>query len=328
VPVLRVARVAGIVAGGVLAVAGTANRALGTEPAHWTSDAVSAKSAQFARAQSRDAEAYAKAEDALDVAKRDVAALDAGVALLGSPPELASYALAVRKRLAGEFLRLQRHSDLLTEDYERTFRSAISRALPSVSAGFALAECTPSAAPGPRVGSLGMGAFARPLGSGCPGTDLSPAVARAIDADPQLKADVGSMLAVEWPRLDLPGSAQAVVPLGGTETGIQVVTLVRALAGDAMTEATDSYEAEVEQLSDGLDDDDAVVKKNAIAEAQAARGRWEAAMAAVGKKVIDRAKGKLAKGAFARAGLCANPARLGGCGVKDVTEGAVALLAK
>lgn len=320
---LRIARVAGIVAGGVLAAAGAPGSARGGEPAHWSSDAVSAKSAQFARAQSRDAGAYEQAEAALEVAKRDVAALDAGVALLGSPPELRAYALSIRKTLAGEFLRLQRHSDLLAEDYERTFRSAIGRALPAVGGGAQVSECTPSAMSG-----LGMGGLARRLGTGCAGKDLSADLARAIDADPQLKADVGSMLAVEWPKLALPAAAQPVAKLGGTSAAIDVVALVRATQGDAVEAAHVAYEAAVEALSDRLDSADPAVKKAAIEEARGAREEWELALAAIGKATIDRQKGRLSKGALAGAGLCANPAGLGGCGVPDVTAAAVALVAK
>lgn len=291
---------------------------LAGEPAYWSSDTIAAGSAQFAKAQGRDAGAYERAQDALEKGKRAVADLDMGVALVGSPEALVAYDTSQRRALAGQFLQLSKHADLLADDYSRIFGDAVQRALPTVGKGFDVKECT---------GGSAIEAMMH-RSPKCAGKDLSPALIAAIDGDPKLTAAIKDILTVEWPVIALPTAPQAVIPLTGTVVSVDAAALARALRGDDVKAAQDSYEADIEQIDSDAETDAA--KKAAIAQGEAIRARWTSAMNALGADVIAKAKKSLTKaekkGGPAAVGVCPNPAALGGCGVPDVTAAVVAAL--
>ncbi len=293
---------------------------LSAEPAFWSSDTIAGGSAQFAKAQGRDAAAYERAQDALEKGKRAVADLDLGVAIAGSPEALVAYNTAQRRALAGQFLQLSKHADLLADDYSRVFGDAVQRALPTVGKGFDVKECT---------GGSAIEALMRRAPK-CPGKDLSPALVGAIDTDPKLAAAIQEILTVDWPIIALPSASQAPIPLTGAACSVDAAALARALRGDDVQAAQDAYEADIEQID--ADADDATAKKAAIAQGEAVRARWTATMTTVGADVLARAKKELAKaakkGGPADVALCANPTALGGCGVPDATPVVLAALAR
>jgi hypothetical protein len=294
--------------------------ALAAEPAFWSADAVSGASALFARAQARDGEAYEKASSSLEHAKADVADLDLAVAWLGSPPELTAYAAGLRRQLAGQFLRLQKHVDLLGADYSRVFGAAVERALPSVGAGWQLTECAPR----------GMAAMLGRPGAGCPGRDLSPALAAAVDADLALKKEIDSILAVEWPSVTVAGDTRQATPVTGEKRWVNAAKIARTLGAEALRDAETERDAAIEALD--LEAEDEGERRDAIARAEVARRQWASKLAGLG--VADRARLKKAlekaakKGGPAEVGLCANPAGLGGCSGEDVTASVVGLLVR
>lgn len=290
--------------------------ALAGEPAFWNSEGVASQSALFGRAQSRDARGFEGAQAQLEAKKRAVAALDLGVALVGSPPALRDAATDARRKLAGQFLRLQRHADLLATDYEQTFGAAVQRALPTVGKGLSVVECTPPS---------GIQALMRRSSASCAGTDLNAALARAIDADPVLQAAVEELLEVEWPSIELPAIRGTVVALSGSARSVDAASLARKLRPEEVQAAQDAYEAAIEQL-DGLDSEDEAVKKAAIAKAEAARAAWSHQVAAVGTGLWPEAKKKLSAAKYGDVGVCPVPAALGGCGVEDVSEAALAAM--
>ena len=288
-------------------------------PLWWTESGIIGASALFAKAQARDAAAYEKAQKELEKAKRASSALELADALLPADAARAAYASRVDRSLSGQFLRLQKHADLLGEDYSRIFGGAVTRALPLVAKGATVTECTQISQVEAMLGK----------GPHCPGTDISVQVAALVDADKVLQGQVADLLTVDWPSIKLDGEATAPVASTGTERSVDVARLAKAVYGAELQELDDAREAAIEQLSADLDGNDAVAKAAAIKSGEAVRDTWRKGVAALGAKLWPDVKKKLEKAAKRdgpkAVALCANPASLGGCGVPDVTPDVLAL---
>lgn len=286
----------------------------------WTETGIAKHSELFGKAQARDAEAYEKAQAELERAKRLVGDLELAVAALGGSPDARAYAEGVDRSLTGQFLRLQRHTDLLGDDYSRNFGAAVERALPGVARGQTVTECKHTSA---ALAMLGRDPK-------CPGRDISVDVARAVDADPALQSAIKSILEVEWPSIELLPSTQPALAWTGSERSADVATLVRALVPEAIRAADDERDLALEEIADDLDSADAATKQAGIARAQAARDAWGRAVANAATPALAKLKKSVEKaakkGGSAGVALCHNPAALGGCGLPDATAEVLALV--
>lgn len=290
------------------------------QPVWWTEEAISAKSELFGKAQARDAQAYEAAQDQLAGARRAVGDLELADALLAPDAARGRYLGELDRSLSGQFLRLQRHTDLLGEDYARCFGAAVQRALVVVAEGRTVVECTQ------------VSAVERAMGKGprCPGTDISTKVAGVIDKDTTLSAEVTSLLTVDWPTIAVKGSVQPVVPFLGAGRSVSVAAMARALRKEELRELDDAREAAMEQISEELESSDRATKEAGVKKGEAIAQTWRSGVAAVGAGVWPELKKKLErgkrKGAPVDVALCANPEALGGCGVPDATREALAFL--
>lgn len=288
----------------------------------WTEESISARSELFGKAQARDAQAYELAQTQLAKARRAVGDLELADALLPPDAARARYLSELDRSLSGQFLRLQRHTDLLGEDYARSFGAAVQRGVTLVADGRTVVECTQ------------VSAVERAMGKGprCPGTDISAKVAATIDKDLVLAAEVTSLLSVDWPSIAVSGAAQPLVPLLGTARSVSVASVARALRKDELRDLNDAREAAMEQISEELSSPDRATKEAAIKKGEDITAAWRMGVATLGAKIVPELKKKLEKGkrkgAPVDVALCVNPEALGGCGVPDATAEAIAVLAE
>jgi hypothetical protein len=267
---------------------------------------VAAQSRAFADASAAVGPRYEAAEVALARYGAALEELELGVALAGSrvPAEQAAWATEARLQVTAQFLTLQKHVDLMAEDYERVFLAAVGRALAALPGGAEAVSCEPRRLMG------------RVVSSPCPGTDLTPRVAAAVDQDAALLRALQEIAEVPWPEVGVAPRAFAPLPLEGAPAApdhLHLAPLVRALAPealarrkDAMADATLAAEAAVEQQ-------DAAT----LAALQGAKQSWLAALGRDGDAILAVLPDALARagkaGASAAVGLCVNPALLGGC---------------
>jgi hypothetical protein len=286
------------------------------EPAHYHPDDVAKGSKRFAEAAEAMGPAFEAKSSKISALATAMDELELGVALLGAaaPGDLRAWADATRRKVVGESLRVQRHVDLLQEDYGRVFGAALDRALPVVGKGYDLKVC----------GATGMAAMVSSRKS-CAGLDLNPRLAAALDADTVLVKELASIASVEWPDFTPPQGAQPVVALTGTTRWIAGGVVARKLMGARIEAGEDSLEAELERVMP----DEAT--EASVKEAQAIKAKWVAQLGADGELLrgaITAALGRAAKkGAPAEVGWCANPVSLGGCPGEDVTQVVLDLLA-
>ncbi len=296
--------------------------ALAADPLWWTEDGIATKSEQFGKAQSRDADAYQKAQGELERAKKLVDDLELGIALVGRDDARLAYLDGVDRELSGQFLRLQKHTDLLGDDYSRNFGAALERAMPLVAKEQTVTQCQQT--------SAALAALGRP--ARCPGRDISADLAAVMDKDVELQGAIASILSVDWPRVLLQGSPQSAVAWTGTERSVDAASLARALAAEAIKTAAYDRELLNEEVEDDVASPDTATREAALAKALDARDAYMEAVrdaAASGLKKAKSAVEKAAKkGGPAAVALCFNPQGLGGCGLPDATGEVLALLAK
>lgn len=289
-------------------------------PLWWTEEGVTKASSWFGKAQARDAEAYDAAGDQLSKAKGLVGALELADALLTPDAARATYFASLDRSLTGQFMRLQKHTDLLGGDYSRVFGAAVERALPVVAKAQTVTQCISVS----KVEAM-MGKSPR-----CPGADISAKVAAIVDEDKELQGQVASILTVDWPKIEVTGTVQAAIPLTGAERSVDVATLARALRKAELQELDDAREAALEQIEEEIESADTATKQAGIVKGEAIRKEWRDSVAALGAKLWPESKKKLEKaakkGGAAAVALCANPQGLGGCGLPDVTGEVIELL--
>jgi len=280
-------------------------------PGHYHPDQVAQKSAVFHQAAVALGPRFDEVQGALARLGRALEGLDLGVATLGpdAPPELLDYAASTRRTATGQYMQVQRHVDLLQDDTARTFESALARAVEGIGSEYLLEEC-------------GVSGVAAMMGRGgdCKGADLNPRLAKALDADPKLKAAVNEIAEVPWPEVAVEGAPQAVVAVTGTARWVAVHALVEAFADPSLDRHTEDLEDALAPLEDGLASGDA----EAIAAAEKHRAAYEAALAADGQVLRNAMQDSLEKaekkGGPREVGLCANPGELGGCAGEDATR--------
>ncbi|MCB9743283.1 MAG: hypothetical protein H6741_07605 [Alphaproteobacteria bacterium] len=285
--------------------------ALAGQPGHFNPDAVAGNSATFVRYAEALGPKFDEAQQALGKAGAQLEALERGVLLLGerATPELRAHYEGLRKQNTHAYLRTQAHVSLLEEDSLNTFTDAMEKALAQLGEEYDIEEC---------AAASGLAAMTGPGRSGtksCEGEDLNARIAGIMDEDPELNAAVDEILSIEWPEIAAAPAAQAPVPLRGGGGWVQLAPLAERLIGPRLDAHAAALEAELSPLERGIETGDA----EAMAQAQAARDRYEAAIAAEGERLFA-ALDKRAKKLKLDFDLCANPAGLGGCTGEDLSE--------
>jgi hypothetical protein len=297
--------------------------ALAGQPGYYHPDDIAAASARFAEAAEAMGPAFERAQTTLGSLGRDLEELERNTALLGDDAgeALESWYTGTQRSVTGQYLQIQRHVDLLQDDYANVFTVAVEQAIARVGAGRELAECTKSG---------GVSSMLRRSTAGsatCKGEDVNAAIAAAIDADTALSAAVREINAVPWPALSVTPAAQPVHPVTGTVRYVSLSPLARRYVDDRADARLEAFEDALSPLEDAISEGD----QAAIDEAGRLKDVYRAGLAEDGaalqaalRKSLVRA-GKQLPG-FAEVGLCANPDDLGGCTGEDITVSVAALL--
>ncbi|MFM2245487.1 MAG: hypothetical protein RL071_1561 [Pseudomonadota bacterium] len=301
---------------GALCVIFTASPALAAEPAYYLPDSVAQKSVVFRSAAEVSGPAFEARNKQLDKTGAGLRRLDLAVALLGdeASPALRAWTLETRRQATGEGMRLQRHLDLLQEDYAQTFTAAVDRAAAVVAKGRALKAC--EAPPRP----IGMPGTGKPP---CPGVDLSADLAAAIDKDTVLKGKIDELNALPWPAVSSPNQSWPVVPLTGSAGWVSLGAAAEVLIPERIKLRQAVLEQQLEPLEARIAAGDAA----ALAEAQKLRAVYDQALAGDGRALKAALKVSLEKTKGAPAvGLCPSAPALGGCPGPDLTKEVLGLL--
>jgi hypothetical protein len=288
--------------------------ALAQPVGHYHPDDVAARSKVFVAAAEKMGPAFEQAQQDLGALGRGLQALEVGTNLLGArvPAGFGDWADTQRRTVTGQYLRVQKHVDLVQEDFGGVFGGALERAL--AAQGGALKECTKGS---------GVQALMRRPGAGCPGEDRNGALARALDGDAQLKADVAEILDIPFPEIGVEPRAWAAVPITGTGRWVSAAALAKAHAGPVLERESAALEARLAPLEGRIAAGDAA----AVAEAAEARAAYEAALAAAGATLLDAAAKALEKAGAGDVGVCPNAAGFGGCEGADATKEVLRILA-
>ncbi len=270
---------------------------------HYHPDEVAARSARFQELSQAFLPRFDALQGQLARAGEALQELERAVLLLGdrAPEGLRTWQEDLRRRAAHAHLTAQAHVDLVQQDAEQTFGRALQRALEALDDDWEVQECRRSPLPGPAAGPA------------CPGEDLNDRLAKALDADPVLEAEVRDMLSVPWPEFQLEGAPQPAVPFTGEDGYIRLAAVAEALVGER-----------IEAMADELDRRLAAVAGD-LERAYDLRAAWERDMAALGDTLLQAIERPLKRHDLEVA-LCANPPALGGCPGVDRTDEALALL--
>lgn len=291
--------------------------ALAASPAFYHPDDIAARSEQFAAASAQVGPRFETASAEVERLEGLVRDLELSVDLLGNLASegLRAWSLSNRRALTGQFLMLNQAVGGVQEDFSTAFGAALERALPGVSKGRSVREC----------GASGIAALMRR--NTCEGEDLNPALAKALDADAALRAELAEIVARPWPEVRLEPGPQAPVALTGTARSVQIAAVADRFARARVQERRDALEAGLEQLAEGIEAKD----PGAMARAAALRAERSKGLIADGEVLRAAVAEALArvekKGGPGPVAWCPNPEGLGGCGVPDATAEVLGLLA-
>jgi len=285
---------------------------------HYHPDSVAAASERFSEAAAHSGAKFGELQQELTKTGQALQDLDLSVALLGgdAPQSLTQEVARTRKLVTGQFLQVQKHVDLIQDDYATTFGTALNRALESMQNEWNAKECQN------RVGA----ALSR-QGRPCVGDDLNTQLAKQIDKDPELEQAIKEIHSIAWPELKIPVREMELLPLTGTTNGVDLVSIARAYADPMLARRIDDFDRALSPLVDGIEANETA----AIEAGQNLREAYEAALANDGEALMTSAKEALIRaekrGGPTNVGICANPAALGGCGGEDMTQMVLGTLA-
>ncbi len=291
-----------------------ASTAIAGTAAFYHPDDIAAQSLRFREVSDAIQPKFERGQDAVGRYSNALADLEIAVGLLGAdvPSGLATWSQLTRRQVTGQYLRLNKHAELVQEDFSNVFLDALARALPKVTAGKDVVECQAT------------GVVAMMHRTTCAGDDLNLALAKALDGDGQLGRELNSILSVEWPSIVVEPKAQPVVALTGTARWVDLATLGRGFLATRLAARLEAFERELAPIEDALDAKDPAAIKTAgdkKAAYLAALGQDGTALRAAVTEALARNKA-----APSAVGLCANPAALGGCDGEDATEAVISLL--
>jgi hypothetical protein len=296
-------------------------------------DTVVDASAAFRSVAASQASSFGPIERALETTDRALAELDLDLALTRGSMDKAQHDLSKAvldersNKFGDEFNQLQGELDQISGGYEQAFEAALTRALAAMPG---VQECKQTG--GVLGGLTGPSSMGGAKDDGCAKPDRSAEIARAWDADPELKAEL-DRLAAAWPSITTYSGAEPVRDLGaGTEGWFSPANLTD-LVPEAI-ELLDAIERKVELVRDALraeraglnpEDEGAVdAAKSIAARARAAREWGEDRKAELGATLwaaLDKQRKKAGKkGGWAAAGACLNPTAWGACEGTDHTD--------
>jgi len=291
--------------------------AVAGEPAYYHPDDVAGQSAVFRDVANQVAPAFDSAQSTIMTMGQHLESLDTGVALLGSqaPDTTLTWRDDSRKQIMGQFLQIQRHLNLLQDDYARVFDEALTRALPQFSDTHTVVECA----------SGGMQAMLNRRGEACEGTELNSALATAIDIDEQLQSELEEIHSIPWPTVGIDPTPQEVVALTGSENWVSASQIAQHWISDRLDQHMDNYVENIEPLEEAIDSGDEASIRLAEEHQQA----YLAAVGAEGQRLwslITEALNRSNSGPATNVGICANPEGMGACPGEDVTNQIIQLL--
>ncbi|TNE84320.1 MAG: hypothetical protein EP330_29315 [Deltaproteobacteria bacterium] len=269
-------------------------------------DDIAAQSEAFARA-SEAAPKYEEAEADSRMLAQALTTYEENLDLLGSrAPEGARERLdTLRTTYGREQAELQSFAGALMEDFDTVFTAAMERAVA------AYPDAQMCARTVRKAGLPGMPGKEE-ANPECQGDDLSADIAKAMDGDAQLAAQVDELLAREWPTMTSPEDAQA--PIGASERWVTVDRFFGEAAGEtlrAIRQADEDARLPIAAaLEEGKDPASQLDAARKITEQTAAK---RAALAAPFWAAIDKAVAKRVKKGNDPIAFCANPVELGGC---------------
>ncbi|MEL6346486.1 MAG: hypothetical protein AAFV53_25470 [Myxococcota bacterium] len=291
-------------------------------PAYYHPDDVAAKSERFRSAASKTAPDFEKAQSDLSRLGKQMEQMELAVSMLGdqAPESLKMWSAETQRTVNGQYLQIQRHVDLLQEDFSTIFGDALNRALIPLGTGTDVEECSP----GGGISSMMRRGNAS---GGCEGADLNPTLARALDQDPQLAAALDEIYGIPYPPLGVTPKEQPSIPLTGSGKTVQLALVARVFMNDRITQRLEVFEASLAPLEREL----SANESSAIEEAASLKAAYAQALAEDGQVLQDAMAASLSKAAkkepmFGEIALCANPEALGGCSGEDVTREVVAFL--
>ncbi len=273
-------------------------------------DAVAAGSELFVALASEMGPWYEDLQNQMTRTSLALEGLDAAALLAANHADdaLGTYSQGLRKQAAHQYLQVQRFADVLAEDTEATFGGALERAVATLGVTAEPCQARSGAVMGPMRGMGGSG--------GCEGEDVSADLAALMDQDPALRAAVTEIQGLDWPGFAVEGAPQPIIALTGTDRYVQLDAAAKALIQDRLDTLEMALEDQLAPLEDQLTEG-AEGGEAALAQAQAFRADYEAAVAAEGDRLLVALTAGLKK--EPGVGVCANPAALGGCAGTDVT---------
>ena len=207
---------------------------------------------------------------------------------------------------------VQAFMDLLVTDFDRSFTSAMERAL---TAHAGLTECAREVEQGTPLPGLPARRVANPE---CVAPDQNASIAQTIDEDEALQAELDALLARAWPTFS--GADGPGAPLEGASKWVDLsrvaTTFLQPLVkSTARSEAAEQSRLELESEQGAGD--------RYLTQLQALRTKTSAQRrdgAASFMLAIERAFQTDAKRSGASTAWCPRPSSLGGCVGEDVTD--------
>ncbi|MCP4870924.1 MAG: hypothetical protein GY898_19645 [Proteobacteria bacterium] len=300
--------------------------------AHFDRDTVVASSAVFRSLSESGGGGFASIERSLMVTDGALAELDLSLALTrggavdSAQHDLWTAKLDQRSGLFGdEFGALQEQLTRQSIGYEEAFEGALQRALAVTPA----VECKQeSASPFDLSGPGGQ----RKAPKECPGADISADLAKAWDADAELKAAVDAIANEAWTTVTTYDAAEAALDLSGAPASAITVEPAELVANlpeaievlDLIAERADVGREELLAARAELSPDDKDGAQAIRTRAKELREWTEAQKEALGVVLfagLERSRKKKGKKAgWAEVSACLNPSAWGGCDGKDVTD--------
>jgi hypothetical protein len=204
---------------------------------------------------------------------------------------------ADRRDLNRAFFAAQSHINLLHEDSERFFQTAIERALESLGEQSATACEQPEGISALMRGPRG--------GSGCPGRDITGQIVNQLAEDTLLAENIHGIMGVPWPSASLESEELNAISVTGTAGFVRMATLSR-LIGD-----------EINQLEARLDLE--IDPELSAEQMTALRAAHEQRVSNLGDQLINAASSAWNADSL-QLSICINPTDLGGCSGDDRTE--------
>ena len=156
-----------------------------------------------------------------------------------------------------------------------------------------------------------------PFGNSCVGTDISPSIAKKLDANEELKSGIDAVMKRTWPTSSLPSKQFSVIPLTGDQHFISLDVFAQTLFGKKVTGHHKWYQEQYQKLDTTTEEGKEGAKelyREFGKRLQQDKSSIEKALNAL----IKKRKKKDSR--YTSLGYCGNPVALGGCSGIDITQ--------